>query len=293
MSGGGVSWWRARWRVVAAAGAAVVLAAALVTVLVVGDDSEDHTATTGATSTTSEATTSAPTTSEVTTTTAVPATTTTRMTEPAGPSAADGLEVFFSAAATMDGQLSAAATAINGAGPPWPVVSEQVASTVQAAELGPVAEAIPAGLPHDLLQSAILVYSDLTSRRFAMASFGYVRAPDEPVHGDLMEELGNGHEAAERFDADLAAARELAAAQPPITVAAPDSRAAAERLVLLDYVLKANGGCDSRGGVVIETLPPIVWESESGGTVHGRYSDIEFVATLGPDGSWTAYINAC
>jgi hypothetical protein len=289
----GATWWRARWRVVVAAGTAVAVAAILVLVVATSGDGDETTAV-GASATTSEATTSSrPTTSAATTTTAPPATATTQATPPVEPSAADTLDGFFAAAATMDEQLRAAADAINGAGPPWPSVSEQLADAVRAADLEPVAEAIPAGLPHDLLQAVILVHSDLSSRRFAMASFGFVRAPGEPVHGDLLEELGNGHEAAERFDADLAAARELAASQPPVAVAAPGSRATAELLVLLDYVHKANGGCDSRGGAVIDHLPVLTWETDTGGTIHGFSGDIEFVATLGPDGTWTAYVNAC
>jgi hypothetical protein len=168
-----------------------------------------------------------------------------------------------------------------------------LAGTVRAAELAPVAEAIPAGLPHDLLQSVILAYSDLSSRRAAMQSFAYARAAGETVHGDLLAELGNGHAAAERFDTDLASARSLAASQPPVPVAAPDSRAAAELLLLLDYVHKANAGCDSRGGAVVTQLPPIVWESDAGGTIGSGLGAIEFEATLGPDGHWAAYIIAC
>ena len=270
---------RDRWRLAAAIAAVIALVAVLVVVLV-GRDGDDKTTTaqgrTTSTTTTSEAT---------TTTTAAPTT------QPASPSEADTLEDFFSAAATMDQQLHAAATAINGIGPPWPSVSEQVASTVSAAELEPVTGTIPAGLPHDLLQSVILVYSDLTSRRAAMESFAHAHPPDEPQYRDLLEELGNGHTAAERFDADLTEARALAAAQPPVTAATPDSRATAELLVLFDYVHKANFGCDSRGGAVITHLPTITWQTDTGGTIgeHG----MTFEATLGPDGHWAAYIIAC
>jgi hypothetical protein len=84
-----------------------------------------------------------------------------------------------------------------------------MAGAVQAAAPGPVAQTIPAGLPRDVLQSVILVYSDLSSRRLAMESFS--SAPDLPYQPiDLLAELANGHAAAERFDDDLAGLRSLA-----------------------------------------------------------------------------------
>jgi len=82
---------------------------------------------------------------------------------------------------------------------------------VRAAHPEPVAEATPAGLPRELLQSVVFAYSELSSRRAAMESFSYARAGGEVQGRDLLGELGNDHEAAERFDADLASARALAA----------------------------------------------------------------------------------
>jgi hypothetical protein len=67
-----------------------------------------------------------------------------------------------------------------------------MADAVQAANLEPVARSVPAGLPHDLLQSVILVYSDQSSRRHAMQSFA--RAPDFPHQPiDPLEEIGRSH----------------------------------------------------------------------------------------------------
>lgn len=199
------------------------------------------------------------------------------------PNAGDVLAPFLSAAATMDEQLHAAADAINGAGPPWEAVTETVAGTVRAADPALVAATIPAGLPDDLLQAVILVYSDLASRRAAMQSFAYAGTLYD-TEDALLTGLGNGHAAATRFDSDLAAARSLAASTPPVTVAPRDSREAAEVLLLVQYVDKANAGCDSRGGAVVTELPAITWESDSGGTIGTPPVLVDFEATLGPDG---------
>lgn len=216
------------------------------------------------------------------------------------PSAVEVLEPFLAAAETLDAQLQAAATAINAGGPPWTGVSQEMADAVQAAALEPVAETIPPGLPHDLLQSVILVYSDLSSRRHAMESFS--SAPDLP-HGpvDLLPELANGHAAAARFDGDLAALRALAESTPPVTVARPDSREAAETLLLVQFVELANGGCDARGGSVFPELPPLDWTSSAAPDApdiglpewDGHVGSLEFSAEVGPDGTWEVMIWAC
>lgn len=268
---------------VAAAAAALLVVGAVSLVWLGGDDGGDDT-TAGEAPTTVAPSTDA--TSEPGTqgsvTTAPPAN---------QPGAAEALAPFLSAAATMDGRLHAAAEAINGAGPPWDAVTDELAGTVQAADPAAVAAAIPAGLPHDLLESVVLVYSDLASRRAAMQSFAYAGTVYEPTDV-LLAELGNGHDAATRFEADLAAARSLAESSPPVAVAAPDSRAAAELLLLVQYVDKANVGCDSRGGGVVTELPVITWTSDRGGTIGTPSMTIEFQATPG-SGGYQVEIMAC
>jgi hypothetical protein len=263
--------------VVVALAAIAAIGLALGTTVLVRDEPDDAT------------TTAAPTTQPAPRATTVEPTTT----EPVQPSAADTLAPFFAAAATMDQQLRDAATAINGAGPPWDTVTEELASTVRAADIDAVAATIPAGLPHDLLEAVMLPYSELSSRSAAMKSFSYTRTPDDPYQDDLLGELANGHEAAQRFDGDLAAARALAASLPPVTPAAYDSRETAELLVVLDMVNKGNFGCDSRGGAIFDDIPPVSWTSDTGGYIGTGESAIEFSATLGPDGQWEAYIIAC
>jgi hypothetical protein len=259
-----------------AAVAGIVLA--LGTFVLVRDDGDDAT------------TTAAPTAQPAPSTTSPPATTVEpTTTEGVQPSAADTLAPFFAAAETMDQQLRDAAAAINGAGPPWDTVSEELASTVSAADIDAVTATIPAGLPHELLDAVMRPYSELSSRSAAMKSFSYTRTPDEPQERDLVAELANGHEAAQRFDGDLAAARTLAASLPPVTPAAYDSRETAELLVILDMVNKGNFGCDSRGGAIFDDIPTVTWTSDTGGYI----GDSDFTATPGPNGKWEAYINAC
>jgi hypothetical protein len=174
-----------------------------------------------------------------------------------------------------------------------------MADAVQAATLEPVAHAVPAGLPPDLLQSVILVYSDLSSRRHALQSFA--TAPDFPYQPiEALEELRNGHAAAARFDDDLAALRSLAETTPPVTMAAPDSRAAAEVLLYVRFVELANGGCDSRGGEVFPQLPALDWVPSSPDSPEigipewdGHVGGIEFSAEPTAAGTWNILIWAC
>ncbi len=191
----------------------------------------------------------------------------------------------------MDEQLHAAAEAINGAGPPWETVTEDVAGTVRAADAAVVAGTVPAGLPDDLLRAVILVYSDPASRRAAMQSFADACTPFDTDEA-LLAELDNGHAAATRFDSDLAVARSLAGSTPSVTVAPPDSREAAEVLLLVQYVDKSNAGCDSRGGAVVAELPAITWESDNSGIIGTPPADVAFSATFGPDG-YQVEIMAC
>jgi hypothetical protein len=286
-----------RLLIIIAAVLAVALVVAVTTFLVLRDD-ESATPTSpdpGATPTTSASATASP--------TQEPSPSPTEEPTQRQPSAADVLGPFFAAAVTLDQQLKTAAAAINATGPPWEEITADVASKVQAADLGPVSRAIPAGLPHDLQEAVILVLSDLTSRRLAMESFTVVAPvlPDETyaVHqtnAQLLAELPNGHAAAVRFDGDLAAARALAADTAPIAPVPSRSRLTAEVLVRVEYVRVANAGCDERGGAVFTELPEVIWRSvpelpDAEGTVgpHG----IEFNADLRPDGTWNVYLFAC
>jgi hypothetical protein len=287
-----------RWAAIAVV-AVVVVGVVATIVLVTGRDKNPGTPSaspTGAPTTVAPTTTPATTTSPGTPTTTAPATST----SPGTANATRALSGFFTAAATLDAQLHDAASAINGSGPPWTAVTEAVAKKVRAADLVPVGRAIPAGMPRDLVRSVVLVYSDLASRRYAMADFTYATGIDPrayPTSDDILRNLRNGHAAAARFESDLAAARSLAAATPPFPVRSTGSRQAAEVAVLVQFVGLANGGCDSRGGHVITTPPPIVWQRvplyPGGPMADGTVAGIRFQAVHQSDGNWRININAC
>lgn len=231
---------------------------------------------------------------ETTTTTAPTEPTTTTTIQP-GPSAYDQLAGYVQAAEKMDLQLRHAAELINGAGPPWTSpLSPTVESSVQAASLDPVAAAIPAGLPSELLRRAILVYSDLASRRYAMRWFGpgglpYIEA-NAQMQSDLLAALANGAPAAARFGSDLDGLIATARVSPPVTAAAPSSRAAADLLLLIQWTEGMNAGCASTGGVVVTTLPTIVWNAHD--DVSGTIAGVDFEAHL-MNGAWQTTIHAC
>jgi hypothetical protein len=195
----------------------------------------------------------------------------------------------------MDGELRQAAELINGAGPPWTSpVSGPVASSVEAADLGPVAAAIPPGLPKELLRRTVLVYSDLASRRYAMrwfdtAGFPYVE-PDAQMQRDLMRALANGAPAAARFASDLDGLLVTARSSLPFTPAGPTSQGAADVRLLIQWTNGRNGGCASTGGAVITSLPTITWNTDDdrSGTIAG----VAFTADL-VNGSWQVAIQAC
>jgi hypothetical protein len=240
-----------------------------------------------------------------TTTTTAPTTTTTPGTSvlPTTADKADAvaaLSRFFTAATTLDAQLHDAAAAINGTGPPWTAVTEAVARKVRAADLVPVGRAIPGGMPRELMRSVVLVYGDLVSRRYAMADFAHALRVDPqvtPTSDDLLRNLRNGHAAAARFESDLDAARSLAATTPAFPARRADSRQAAEVAVVVQFVGLANGGCDSRGGHIFTTPPPIVWQRApfypGGPMADGTVAGIPFQAHHQSDGNWRITINAC
>lgn len=285
---------RGRWRWLAVGAVAVVVVSGIVTAVVLTADRDVETGAPPA-STTVVTTTSGPAapTTTTTATTATTATTKASVPTPNQPTAATALAPFFAAATTLDRQLHAAAAAINRSGPPWPTVSAAVAKAVRAADLAPVATSLPAGLPAGLLRSVVLVYSDLASRRYAMADFSVAGTVDPrtyPDSDDMRHHLGNGHAAAARFADDLAAARALADATPAPPSLPATSREAAEAQLYARYTEGINGGCDARGGHVITELPEIVWNGKPGtGTIAG----VSFTAAPATDGTWHVRLIAC
>ncbi len=265
------------------------LVVAILAMGLAGCASSARNTTTGISSPTTVTTVPAPAPTTAPATTVAPPTTT----QP-GPSAYDQLTRFVQAAKTMDLQLRHAAELINAAGPPWTSrPSAVVESSVEAASLTAVSATIPSGMSSELLRRTILVYSDLASRRFAMRFFGregfpWVE-PDPQMQSELIAALANGVPAAARFRADLNGLISTARSSPPFTPAPPASTDSADLLLLIEWTTKMNGGCESTGGSVIETLPTITWNADhQGGTIQG----VGFKAQL-VNGSWQVMTLAC
>jgi hypothetical protein len=222
--------------------------------------------------------------------------TTTIQTAPAR-TAADDLVAYFDAAQSMDRQLAVTAVLINGGIRANTMKFDQATlnaiAAIQPAMLG---AKIPAGLPPELERRVLLVQSELVSRR---AAFNYVtrEATDHPF---VVRCLAQGAPAAARFTGDLAAARSLAAETQPITIAAPNSRAAADLAVTLQYIKGANTCCGSCGGVILTQLPRISWASTQGrdGTITVTLPSttltdaIPFTAHYLPGTGWSIQLQA-
>ncbi len=218
-------------------------------------------------------------------------------------SAAAQLAGFYTAAQLADAQLRHAAALVNkGIGPSSMSFTPAALAAVKALDAAPVARTIPAGLPTELLRRVLLVYSDLESRTASLSSIsrsGY-SSGSLPISGQegsyIHDCLGNGAPAAARFGADLAAVRALAEATPPVTVAAPDSRPAAELAVRITWINVGNSGCMSCGGGVTPTLATIIWQREydpGAGHSDGTINGLRFRADYHAGSGWQAMLFAC
>jgi len=252
--------------------------------------------------------TSAPSTSAPTT----PAPTTPAPTAPAPigatrPSAASQLAGFIAASGRLDRRLKAAALLVNGSiHSDVIVVTTTTARAVGAAEptAGTLWNTLPAGLPPALRDAALLVGSDLVSRYDAMRwarysetyRFDGPRPPkgQEQLHSgyDQIARLGNGHEAAARFAADLARLRTFAARTARITEQRQSSPAALDVAVRVAAIEIMNGGCDSSGGFRYTTAFRMVRETDRTGTIADADVELGYAATLVGD-RWDVRLNAC
>jgi hypothetical protein len=219
------------------------------------------------------------------------------------PSAAGQLAAFIAAAEQADSQLRQAAALVNGdIGTTSMRFTPTTLAAVHALGTTQAARAIPAGLPAELLRTVLVVYGDLSSRT---AAFGGVRAfgysgRKLPIGGpdakDVLRGLRNGAPAAARFGADLAALRALAQQTPPVTVAALDSRAAAERALRLDSIDKRNSCSYEFGGYAPTQLETVSWHPASDQHSHhyeGTISGIRFQADYTVALGWQINIFAC
>ena len=226
------------------------------------------------------------------------------------PSAQDDLAAYFTAAQTVDTRLRAAAAVVNGdIGKTQLTVNRSTTDAIAAADPTGAAQAIPAGPTPDLLLPVMLVQSDLMSRFYALRGFeraingtsGTVVPLSDQLAQDALSCLGNGTQAAASFAADLAVARATAAKAPPVTVAAPDSRTAADLAVLLQNLVGRNSGCMSCGGERETSLPTITWYATRmpagfhghPGPVDGNVNGVDFLANYTLGTGWDIQAYAC
>ncbi len=215
-----------------------------------------------------------------------------------GPSAAADLAPFVAQAAVVDERLRTAAARINEVVTPGTFeVDATTASAVVAADPETAFALLPAGMPPDLLDAAITVYSDLATRRAAMNAFEYAgtvsdRTSDRQYAIDC---LRHGSAAAAAFDGDLAALVALAAPLPPIDRPAPDAAEAAELVVVGTWISLGYNGCAGCGGDPVRTAPEVTWTVAPGmgGAPAGNVRGLPFTATYTPAEGWQVLFNAC
>ncbi len=175
-------------------------------------------------------------------------------------------------------------------------------AAVRGIELAPVASALPAGLPTEMLREVLVVYGDLASRHGAFngvrvyGSSGRELPIGGPEAQSVLRGLRNGAPAAARFNGDLAAARALAQRTPRVTIAAPDSRAALELALRLQSLSLRNHCSEDFGGYAPTSLEPIVWQPGTGqhsSHYEGLAGGIRFTADYTVQHGWKIIIYAC
>lgn len=169
-------------------------------------------------------------------------------------------------------------------------------------DLAPVASALPAGLPAGMLRGVLVVFGDLSSRSGALngvrvyGSSGRELPIGGPEAQSVLRGLHNGAPAAARFSGDLAAACTLAQQTPPVTIAAPDTRAALELALRLQSVSLRNDCSEEFGGYAPASLEPIVWQSgtdQHSSHYQGLVGGIRFTADYTVRHGWTIMLYAC
>jgi hypothetical protein len=242
------------------------------------------TSTTGASSTTTATTTTTTATTTTTTAATTTSTTTTTTTAP-GPTAADSLAAFFAAAAALDAQIKQAAAKFNaGLDEAAVTLTPAAANAVAALDAMPLQALIPVGLSEGLETKVLAVFADLDSRISALQG-GVRNIVDSSNLPWAMDCLGNGSDSADRFAADLAAAKSRAALEPePIGNA--DSDQAGIMAVRITAIHSMNWGCDSCGGLQYDSPLTVDWAAKT------VLDGVDFEATF--DGSvWQITIFAC
>lgn len=212
--------------------------------------------------------------------------------------AAEALVPFFAAVDEIDGRLRTAAAAVNaGLSGDTATFDRSTIDTIDAAVPWPAADAIPSGLDPATEQAVLLVYSDLTSRFGALAGGDCVQAGTVPRESLGADCFVRGHEAKVRMPGDIRAARAAAAAsafEPPD----PNAPEAAEVLLRIEYINKANLGCGTVGGFIATDPIPVEWASEPSSDptlppTDGKVNGVRFRATYTESDGWTVDLPAC
>jgi hypothetical protein len=231
-----------------------------------------------------------------------PAPSSTAATTARAPSATGQLAPFVAAAGQADGQLRHAARLVNGEiGSTSMRFTPATLAAIRDLSTMPAARAIPADLPAGLLRAVLVVYGDLASRRAAFGGIERYGHSGELTIGrhdanEVLRGLHNGAPAAARYGADLAAMLSLAQQTPPLSLALPDSRDAAELALRLSSIDKHNGCSDLFGGYAPAVLESVIWHSGAGqrsGHYEGTIDTVRFEADYGAEHGWEINIHAC
>ena len=217
---------------------------------------------------------------------------------PATGSAAEALAPFFTAVTDIDARLQTAAAAVNaGIGDEQVTVDQATVDLVDAAAPWPAAEAVPAGLDPATEQAVLLVYSDLVSRWGALRGGDCLQVGTVPRNSLNADCFVRGHEAKVRMPGDVEAAR-AAAASSVIGTPDPGSPEAAEVLLRIEYINKANLGCGTMGGYIATDPVLVEWAGEPSGDptlppTDGKVNGVRFRAAFDETAGWSIELLAC
>jgi hypothetical protein len=214
------------------------------------------------------------------------------------PTAAGDLAAYFAAAEIADARIRAAAVAVNrDIGPTTVHITRSTRNLILASSPRQAEKAIPAGMQPDLQRAVLLVQSELVARS---AAFNGIRTADtlplsDPESVFMLGAFRIGSGIAHRYPADLAAARALARANPPLRTVRADSRRSAELALQIAIINGENNGCSSAGGYLYTRPRPIRWKTAVIGDrrFDGTIGGIMFAATYNPAGGWNVELNAC
>jgi hypothetical protein len=214
------------------------------------------------------------------------------------PTAAGDLAAYFAAAKIADARIRAAAVAVNrDIGPTTVHISRSTRNLILASSPRQAERAIPAGMQPDLQRAVLLVQSELVARS---AAFNGIRTADTLPLSDqesvfMLGAFRIGSGIAHRYPADLAAARALARANPPLRTVRADSRRSAELALQIAIINGENNGCSSAGGYLYTRPWPIRWQTVVVGDrrFDGTIGGIMFAATYSPASGWNVELNAC